>query len=387
MAEDLSTPLSTRSARRLAKRTGPRREWRVPMARILFGCSGLIIAALVLRMVLVDDPNGGRPSAEAEISSVQGANTLAEQVSATPPADTPAIITPETASGPAIIRLDDVPSTNAPSPSRQGNIAALPDLLEETDDGAIPRVGTDGTTPFDAYRRPAPPAGADLPRIAIVVTGLGLNEEGTLIAIEALPEEVTLAFAPYGRALERTVAAARAEGHEYLLEIPMEPFDYPQNDPGPQTLLTGQDPRSNLDKLFWLMSRLGGYIGLTNHMGARFTASGGDFSPIMEELGTRGLGFLDDGSSNRSVAPQLATSNNVPFARVDAMLDSNPARQPILDALAALEAKARQNGSAVGLVSALPVSVSAISEWTEGLDEKGFVLVPVSAAMTHRQAP
>ena len=33
------------------------------------------------------------------------------------------------------------------------------------------------------------------------------------------------------------VARAREAGHEVLLEVPMEPFDYPDNDPGPQTLL------------------------------------------------------------------------------------------------------------------------------------------------------
>ena len=48
---------------------------------------------------------------------------------------------------------------------------------------------------------------------------------------------VTFAFTPYGTDLERWVARARGEGHEVLLQIGMEPFDYPDNDPGPQTLL------------------------------------------------------------------------------------------------------------------------------------------------------
>src|SRR5690606_7115588 len=126
-----------------------------------------------------------------------------------------------------------------------GEFGALPDLSEETSNGPIPRKSTTGQTPFSAYRRPAElGAAADGPKVAIVVTGLGINEQGSLEAIDTLPDDVTLAFAPYGRSLESTVASARLAGHEIMLEIPLEPFDFPQNDPGPHTMLTGEAPRA-----------------------------------------------------------------------------------------------------------------------------------------------
>jgi polysaccharide deacetylase 2 family uncharacterized protein YibQ len=49
---------------------------------------------------------------------------------------------------------------------------------------------------------------------------------------------VSFALAPYGTDLEKLAERARADQHELLLQVPMEPFDYPDNDPGPQTLLT-----------------------------------------------------------------------------------------------------------------------------------------------------
>ncbi len=163
--------------------------------------------------------------------------------------------------------------------------------------------------------------------------------------------------------------------------MPLEPFDYPESDPGPDTLLTGQAPRDNLDKLFTVMAKFGGYVGLINHMGARFTSSTADFAPIMEELGSRGLGYLDDGSSNRSVAPQLASANGVEFARADMVLDANPARGPILDQLKLLEQRATDNGAAIGVISALPVSVQTLAEWAKTVEEAGFMIVPASALM------
>src|SRR5690606_455059 len=120
------------------------------------------------------------------------------------------------------------------------------DLTEDARYGPLPRIAQDGTMPFRAYARPAPPLDRSTPRIAIVLGGMGLSTIGTEGAIRSLPEEITLAFAPYGRELDRLTGLARQSGHEVLLQVPLEPFDYPNNDPGPHTLLTGLSERQNL---------------------------------------------------------------------------------------------------------------------------------------------
>ena len=373
MANDLSTPLTGRKRKPGAKR-------HLPVARILAGILLLLGAAFVARLLLVDDPDGGRPSQEVAITTTRNGNEVANAVTQGPVSIT---ADPQELPADGSIQALDASASGAGSiTGLPDQFGALPDLSEETADGPIPRISGAGLTPFAAYALSAGPAVASgKPLIAIIVSGLGINEQGSLDAIDELPENVTLAFAPYGKTLSTTVAAARSGGHEVLLEVPLEPFDYPQNDPGPQTLLTGETPRANIDKLFWLMARFGGYVGLINNMGARFTASAADFSPIMEELGARGLGYVDDGSSNRSLAPQLAEGNKVPFGRVDVTIDANPSRASILSALASLEAKAVENGHAIGIVSALPISVTTVTEWARELESRGVLLVPASALM------
>lgn len=377
MANDLSTPLTGRRQRANKALGRPH----LPIARILFGLIAVIVLGTVARLVLVDDPMGGRPSQETKIVNSQVGNSVAETV-----ASGPATITADPHQYPvdgAVTPLLETAEGAAPphqgAPDRFGLVA---ELTEETANGPIPRMSGTGQTPFATYRAPFDAASAGTgPRIALIVTGLGINEQGSLDAIAQLPDLVTLAFAPYGKALDKTVAVARGGGHEVMLEVPLEPFDFPQNDPGPHTLLTGEPPRENLEKLFWLMARFGGYFGIINNMGARFTASASDFGPIMEELGARGIGYIDDGSSNRSVSQQLASTNKVPYARASMLVDANPARSSILSALASLEAEALEHGSAIGIVSALPISIQAISEWSAGLDGKGIALVPASALM------
>ena len=388
MVDDLSAPLGRKRADKRAPRLGfvP---GKLPLARIAFGLAAVVIVGVVARVVFVKDPMGGRPVAEIGVNSTRNANVLAGDVGQTNASMATITAGPEVpASGLVSMVGDDVPDgvPNAPPPTSAelaNSDGLIPDLLEPSEHGAIPRVSASGETPFAAYSQPAPTSAAadGKPMIAIIVTGLGLNASGTSSAIETLPPEVTMAFAPYGKAVAASAGSARAAGHEVLLEVPLEPFDYPESDPGPDTLLTGQAPRDNLTKLFTVLGKFGGYVGVINHMGARFTASTADFGPVMEELGARGLGYVDDGSSNRSVAPQLASANTVEFGRADLALDTNPARQPIMDQLKALEDKATLKGTAIGVISALPVSVQTLTEWAKTAADRGFTLVPVSALM------
>ena len=88
----------------------------------------------------------------------------------------------------------------------------------------------------------------------------------------------------------------------------MEPFDYPDSDPGPHTLTTRAKPQENLDKLHWALGRFTGYTGVVNFMGAKLTSDEAALAPILREIGGRGLVFLDDGSSSRSLVGAVAPS-------------------------------------------------------------------------------
>ncbi len=380
MADDLSTPLGKKKPPRFNLEF-LKKTYELPLARILFGLIGLIIVGFAARIILVEEPMGGQPIVEVPINSIRNTNTLANEISSEP--DTGLSIISGDNSAPEIIVIaqDDAPAQEMQN--QRNEFGLFPALAEQTQHGPIPRISPDGLSPFAAYARASigPEAAAGKPLISIIVTGMGLNESGTLDAINNLPDNITLAFAPYGRALERTVIAAREGGHELMLEIPMEPFDYPNSDPGPHTLLTGQPVRANLDRLYWLMARMGGYIGTINNMGARFTASATDLAPFMEELGSRGIGYLDDGSSNRSLTRQLARANQVPYARASLALDENPSRTAILAQLQNLEGIAREQGQAIGVISALPVSINTLVSWAAGLKENNIELVPASALM------
>jgi uncharacterized protein len=254
-------------------------------------------------------------------------------------------------------------------------------LFETTPQGPIPKIAANGMRPAEAYAQPvrAIAGKPDAPRVALIVGGLGVSASLTNDAISKLPGAVTLAFMPYSYDVDHLAGRARRAGHEILLQAPMEPFNYPDNDSGPQTLLTTLSPEQNIERLYWLMSRFQGYVGITGAMGARFTASEQAFTPILRETAKRGLIFVDDGANPRSVAARIAGGTNLPFAKADMVLDSVPTPAEIDHALGRLEMSAREHGVAIGMASALPVSIERIAKWAKGAESRGVLIVPITA--------
>ena len=237
--------------------------------------------------------------------------------------------------------------------------------------GLLPIIAPDGRTPFEAYRRPFMANGR--PKVALIVGGLGLNTRMTQQAIETLPAEITLSFSPYAEGLQGWIDAARAHGHEVLLETPMEPLDYPENDPGAFTLLANTQNAENIKKLEQVMSRATGYFGLTNYLGSRFLTSDAAYQSFSAALRGRGLAFVDDGSAS------LRRDGGVARGSAERIIDDQLTQGAINQQLLALEAGALQRGSALGAGFAYPVTLEKVAQWSRGLDQRGFQLAPASA--------
>lgn len=262
-----------------------------------------------------------------------------------------------------------------PAPVR---LAALPrdSLIEPGKYGPLPRIGDDGTRPLDAYARPAPDT-AGRRQVAIVIGGIGVEGEASAAAIGALPGEVTLGFAPYGNDLPAALAKARAAGHEILLQVPMEPYGYPDIDPGPKTLTVEAGATENLDRLHWILSRMTTYVGVMNYLGARFTGDDKAMAPVVGEVTGRGLLYLDDGSSARSRARSFASAS-APVLQADVVLDADTSQAAIDAQLDRLAAIAAERGYAIATGTAFPTTVDRVAAFARSAERHGVVIVPVS---------
>lgn len=322
-------------------------------------------------MVVVSTPQAEAPAQGSEIAA-----TPAEPATV-PDGQSIINVNPPDSSAKGVVIIRD------PSDIGQNlRVAHLPDkaLIEQSETGPLPVRGEDGRRPADVYARPW--SGARGARVAIVIGGLGLSQTGTQEAIAKLPGEITLAFAPQGNSIGRWMQEARRTGHEIIMQVPLEPFDFPNVNPGRNTLTVNATAEENLENLHWALSRTTNYTGVMNYMGARFSANASAMGPFLAELGKRGLLYLDDGSTARSVAPELALKNRVPFAIGDTAIDAIRNRGDILKKLDELEATARARGYAIGTGSAFDVTVDAVASWVQEAKKRGIEIVPVSALTT-----
>jgi polysaccharide deacetylase 2 family uncharacterized protein YibQ len=386
-ADDLSTPLGQNTVRQ-------KRRFRLPFTgtQALAVLLGLFLVTFAGVAIFSDNPLGGEPVSHVALRQAAPADekpvmappsaaaAKAKQVS---PADQKTITIIDGSSGArhdVVLGGDGADKVDANvAPAMMAGIDQR--LLEQSRYGMIPVV-SDGLKSFTAYAGEADRvSAAKMPVVAIVVGGLGVGAAKTTDVIMKLPPAVTLAFTPYGSDPGKLVERARVQRHEILLQIPMEPFDYPDNDPGPQTLLTTSSAEQNLDRLYWHLSRFQGFAGIANFMGARFVVTDAVMQPIIRETAKRGLGYLDDGSAPRSVASALAAGQAMPFAKADFSIDAVPTAAEIDRALAKLENLAKERGTAIGVASALPISIERLGVWIKALESHGIMLVPLTTVM------
>lgn len=251
------------------------------------------------------------------------------------------------------------------------------DLVDASPSGPLPRISTDGRLPLLTYGRPFDQSDKR-PKIAMMIAGLGPQTDATNATFH-LPAAISLSFSPYTDDLPSLFERARLAGHEVLIELPMEPIDYPTNDPGPHTLRASGTVDANIERLTWVLSRAPGYFAVSGPTGA-FGRSP-EAAPVVKAIATKGLGMVEidgDGLGDQAEEAGLAYTSTFQW------IDETPSIDAIDQALADLETTAKEQGTAIGVAEAYPITLQRLVEWSDELDERGIALVPVSAVLIER---
>lgn len=244
--------------------------------------------------------------------------------------------------------------------------------------GPLPIIHEDGRKAWQVFARPFKGV-ENSPRIAILVSGYGMDAQASRQFSDKLPGAVSFALSPYSPSPQESLDAARSAGHEVILQVPLEPLDYPDSDPGPHTLLATAGDDKNADKLAWIMSRAQGYTGIMTDGGSKFTAESAPTRALLESVGGRGLMVVDDRASQAGITSEMAQSMEIPRASINRVIDEHLSAEEIEGRLAQLERIAQSYGAALGLARPYALSMDQIRIWAETLPAKGIELVPVTA--------
>ncbi|PCH51075.1 MAG: hypothetical protein COC17_01685 [Hyphomicrobiales bacterium] len=296
-------------------------------------------------------------------------------------ASKPKTISEQSPSGTFRKNLRDLPKFKPQKPIN----AHLPDttISQNSVYGILPKLGKNGQKAMDIYARaPETSGNFGVARVVIIVASMGISQSSTQQAISQLSPNFTFAFAPYGNSLNRWMQASRKKGHELLLQVPMEPFGYPQNNPGKQTLRTGVSAAKNIDNLHWSMGRITNYVGVMNYLGGKISNDAASLKPIFTEISDRGLLFVDDGSSTTSVTQEVAEQSLLPFVKGHIRIDKIRTKREIAKNLEKLVSEAKRTGLAIGIANAFPETIKLLAQFAEKAPGAGIELTPVSAIVS-----
>jgi polysaccharide deacetylase 2 family uncharacterized protein YibQ len=265
------------------------------------------------------------------------------------------------------------PALQEPAPDFAGHFLAI--------------KGPDGRAPMALYAAPFDAADKH-PRVALVIDGVGQDQDLSQHLLKDLPGAIDVAFSAYMEdgAAAKLAALARRTRHECLMSIPMEPNGFPTHDEGDRQLSDRRDAEVNKENLEWALSRQAGCVGATGasdgFMGERFAQYGAGLPDVLEELGRRGLLYFDP----RTGAPALTNEPGTSITVADLLVDQQikpeePVTADVIDQrLDELEKLAKLHGSAIGVAGPpQPVMLERIAVWAHGLAARGVTLVPLTA--------
>lgn len=334
-------------------------------------------------------PASLKPLASATVSLMPAKPTATAPAAPPPKLETvkpaPATATPSPVLNPAPAMVLPPPASVAVLPPLalpgQPLAPVEPALLRDSPYGPIPRLSADRKrAPWQVYAAPFEMSDTR-PRISVVVTGLGLAKDVTDRAIATLPPQISLSFSPYAAETPRAVAAARQRGHEALLDLALEPVNYPTVDPGPATLVSTYSATDNIARLDWVLARAQGTIGVIAQFGDSFGASAMAMAPVAQALRERGLMYVDNRASPHPAMIRLSRDFAVPWAFADASVPFGSAdeAEALVATLHALEKSTVKQRSVMALVPVSPVAILTLANWAKTVEPRGFALAPVSA--------
>jgi polysaccharide deacetylase 2 family uncharacterized protein YibQ len=208
------------------------------------------------------------------------------------------------------------------------------------------------------------------PRIAIIITNLGLNRLLTELAL-TMPPQIALGFLPYTTSLKPLLYKAREDGHEIYLNIPFETDRY--NNHGLNTNFTNDE---NIKKLKNILATCSGYHGVYIKNQENFINNHNFIDLILDELIVRKLIFIVSKDVN-TVLPKyiLGKKQIIPTSII---IDQEAEDEEIKKKLDLLIEQAKTDNTAIAYVHGYAITLDIIKNWLPTLKQHHIELVPVS---------
>jgi hypothetical protein len=158
-------------------------------------------------------------------------------------------------------------------------------------------------------------------KVAIIIDDLGsdLKAVRELLAIDA---PIAFSILPYGSHSAEAAEIAHRAGREVVLHLPMEPHNFPEENPGEGALFLQMDDGELVKQIEMDLEAIPHIRGVNNHMGSRFMENEAKLSVVMQRIKEKRLFFVDSMTTANSKGREVAEKKGVPFAARKIFIDN-----------------------------------------------------------------
>ena len=223
-------------------------------------------------------------------------------------------------------------------------------------------------------------------RIAIVIDDFGYQEQDLILSFCELPQPITFSIFPGEKHTAWIAQQAIEKNHGVMVHLPMEPIDYPARDPGPNAIFSDYAPEKIAELTQDALASVPYAKGINNHMGSRLTQNFEAMKAVLQVVQRWNFFFIDSVTSPQSVAYTIARDMGIPSGRNALFLDIVEDEDAVVKRLYRLAARARHEGTVIGIGHAKPNMLRALQRMLPELAEQGFVFVLAEEAV-HTSVP
>lgn len=192
----------------------------------------------------------------------------------------------------------------------------------------------------------------------------------------AIPQTLTFSILPRASQTRVLVERVRANGHEVLVHLPMEPQG--EASLGANAILVSLDDEEIRHRVHRALQKVPHARGINNHMESKSTADERVMRLVLSELKERNLMFLGSRITDSSATYQLAVDMDLKAFNRDLFIDGDADAQTIQGKLWELAAIAAKSGRAIGVGHSRKETLIALLATLPRLESRGFRFVPVS---------
>jgi polysaccharide deacetylase 2 family uncharacterized protein YibQ len=171
---------------------------------------------------------------------------------------------------------------------------------------------------------------------------------------------------------------------EVILNLPMEPKDYPTRNPGQDAILVDISGREIRKRVREALDTVGAVQGVKSYMGSLAVEDRDVMRPVLEELGKRDLYFIDAARSEYSTVPELARALEVPIFTISAVCEVDAGRRnegTIGIRFDDLVRSVRAKGYAIGIIHAKDGTLAVLEDRLPRLAREGIVVMGLTEVM------